>query len=85
MTLFEKTMDLAKRGYSVTVGDDLGDGIVIGISYRHLVSTSHAYSFEQMDLGIFSTEWLILQTIDKLVEKIDREVLELKRKGGIEG
>lgn len=71
MTLLEKTILLAQRGYRVTIGDDLGYGIIVAVS-KGCFSTSQSYSLDQLELGIVPTEWLILETIDRLVEQIDR-------------
>ena len=74
MTLFEKTLELAQLGYSVTIGDAHGYGINITVTKRGILRLSQEYSFDQLDLGIVSSEELILITIDKMVEKLERRI-----------
>lgn len=77
MTLFEKTLELAKEGYSVTIGDDNGYGIVITVTKKGILRISQAYSFDQLDLGIVPTEEFIIIAIDKLVAKLERRIRAL--------
>ena len=77
MTVLEKMIELARKGYFVTISPKYGgNGIVIGVG-KGMVRINHTYTFNQIAMLHAPMETIIMTTIDDLVWKLNRRVSAL--------